>query len=541
MGTVVWFDGFDEWDAAEVSVQGYLTGGSVTSMAGRVAGRALIVNGGSLARAVPADAWYSVAVAWQTSVTTDNSVFIQLHEGATLHGSARYNGDGTFSVLRGTTVLATSTGQGIGIGVWYHLELDYKVGSSDGEYELRLNGATIIGRTTSANTRNSGTAGTIDTATLYESGNGLFYFDDYIVTKGGGFNGDCRVITSMPDADGTNTDWTLTGRPSIQAVGTSVNSTAAATLVWPAHEAGDIGLLLCESTGGQPVLLSTPSGFVAVDNSPQATGATTAGTQLSVFWCRATSAFMPSVVTNDPGDHVSGVIVTIRGCDETGNPWNVSGGGVKATTSTAFSATGVTTTVDNSLVVVMGSGDPDTVGTNWNTLTNANLTSLTKHFDEMTTQGNGGGLMLASGVKATAGATGSTTATLTTSAIDAFLTLAFPPATSEWEVVQATDDDAYLSSGTAGNRSTFGFPDLGVTGTVLGVSVGHLSRKDDAGTRLMVTSIRRGGTNYDNTTTQALGTDYAYQHQLYLVDPATSAGWTVSNIDAGEFGIKLDT
>ena len=42
----------------------------------------------------------------------------------------------------------------------------------------------------------------------------------------------------------------------------------------------DVALLFCESAGGQAVTLSTPNGFAAVTNSPQSTGAGTAGTRL---------------------------------------------------------------------------------------------------------------------------------------------------------------------------------------------------------------------------------------------------------------------
>lgn len=75
--------------------------------------------------------------------------------------------------------------------------------------------------------------------------------------------------------------------PAFQAAGTAVSGTGAVSPAWPAHATDDIALLFVESGGGEPAPLSTTAGFVAVANSPQATGAGTAGTQIAVYWARA--------------------------------------------------------------------------------------------------------------------------------------------------------------------------------------------------------------------------------------------------------------
>src|SRR5690606_17811474 len=128
------------------------------------------------------------------------------------------------------------------------------------------------------------------------------------------------------------------------------SGTGNVTVPWPAHQAGDIALLFIESTGGQAANLTTPAGFAAVPGSPQATGLTTNGTRLTVYWARATSGAMASPVVTDPGDHVYARILTFRGVIETGNPWDVTGGGVKAAASTSVTVTGVTTTVADTLI-----------------------------------------------------------------------------------------------------------------------------------------------------------------------------------------------
>ncbi len=215
-----------------------------------------------------------------------------------------------------------------------------------------------------------------------------------------------------------------------QAAGTAVNGITTtgigANPPWPAHAVDDIALLFVESTGGQPVTLSVPNGFAAVANSPQATGAGTTGTQLSVFWARATSAAMAAPRIASPSDHFYARIVTFRGVINNGNPWDVTGGGVKAAASNSVTVTGVTTTVANALVVQAVARDNDNAGAAFSAQANVNLAPITEHSDAGTTNGNGGGLGIWSGVKATAGATGNTTANVTNS-INAFLTIALKP------------------------------------------------------------------------------------------------------------------
>jgi hypothetical protein len=214
--------------------------------------------------------------------------------------------------------------------------------------------------------------------------------------------------------------------PAFVAAGTGVESITTISPAWPSHVTDDIGLLFVESTGGQPATLSTAAGFVAVTNSPQATGATTSGTQISVFWCRATSGAMSAPTVADPGDHVYGVILTFRGCPTTGNPWNITAGSVTATAGTTTTFPTVTTTVANCLIVLAAARDTDSALAAWSAPVNAALGDLQERFDLGTALGNGGGLGIYTGVKSVAGATGTTTATVSSS-INAQMTIALAP------------------------------------------------------------------------------------------------------------------
>ncbi|MBY0268725.1 MAG: hypothetical protein K2X06_02485 [Burkholderiales bacterium] len=229
-----------------------------------------------------------------------------------------------------------------------------------------------------------------------------------------------------------------------QAAGTAVSGTGNVTVVWPAHAINDIALLFVESAGAQAAALGTPAGFVQVPGSPQTTGA---GTRLTVFWARATSAAMASPVVTDPGDHAYARIITYRGAITTGNPWDVTAGGAKATASTSVSLTGVTTTVPNTLIVQAATRELDSTAAAFSGQTNGNLTGIAERADAGGTAGNGGGFAVWDGVMANPGATGNTTATVTNS-VNAFLTIALKPnALLTINVPAGTvDDDVMIAS-----------------------------------------------------------------------------------------------
>ena len=129
------------------------------------------------------------------------------------------------------------------------------------------------------------------------------------------------------------------------------------------------------------------------------------------------------------GDHVYTQILTYRGVIGSGNPWDVTGGGVKASASGSVTVTGVTTTVPDALIVQAVTRDTDSAAAAFSAQTNANLTGIAERVDAGTTNGNGGGFAVWDGVKVAAGATGNTTATVTSS-INAFLTIALRPASA---------------------------------------------------------------------------------------------------------------
>ena len=99
-------------------------------------------------------------------------------------------------------------------------------------------------------------------------------------------------------------------------------------------------------------------------------------------------------------------------------------------------------------------------------------------------------------------------------------------------------DTDYISTAGAGNRDTFGFPALGVTGTVLGVQVQAIARKDDAGVRNLALVIDSNGTLSDGSS-QALSASYTSYRRTDLQDPGAGPGaWTVTAVNAAQYGVK---
>jgi len=219
--------------------------------------------------------------------------------------------------------------------------------------------------------------------------------------------------------------------PTYVAAGNVMQYTGAILIPWPAHQAGDVALLVVESAN-QTISLSVPAGFTEVTGSPQGTGTTggTSATRLAVFWKRATSSSEEQPAVADSGDHQIARIFTFRGVIASGNPWDVTAGDVASTASTAVSIPGATTTVPDTLVAVIVSNITDTTIAQTTNVTNANLTSLAMCKDNNTSQGNGGGFGIWAGVKAAAGAYGTTTATLKNSSVQGRFSIALKPAVS---------------------------------------------------------------------------------------------------------------
>lgn len=212
MGTIVFADGFDEYTGAQAASYGW-SSSSYTSQTGRVSGSALqLGQSASIYHALPSDAAYCLGVAWNTSNIGGSAtgIIAALAEGGTTHVSVRYNPDGSLSIVQGNgTVIATSAPIYLTARRWIYVELDAVIHDTLGEVELHVDGASVIPRQTGEDTRNSGTGviTRVQFGTCQNVGGVQVGYDDLVCTKGGGFQGDCRIITQLPTGDGAMQQW----------------------------------------------------------------------------------------------------------------------------------------------------------------------------------------------------------------------------------------------------------------------------------------------------------------------------------------------
>lgn len=219
---------------------------------------------------------------------------------------------------------------------------------------------------------------------------------------------------------------TIVGVGAFQGAAGSINHTIGGTS--GISEPGDLILIFLESAN-EAYTAPAGGGYTAAPESPIGFGAAAAAnsTRLTIFY-KFSNGAETTYVTGDSGDHNSVGSMVIRGVDRV-NPFNVSAAST-ATPATTVTLPSVTTTVPETMIVLAVATDFDANSTTiFSALTNANLTSLTERIDGSTAQQDGGGLGVFTGLKETAGSTGTTTVTHTgaTGEQTAHITLALSP------------------------------------------------------------------------------------------------------------------
>lgn len=221
--------------------------------------------------------------------------------------------------------------------------------------------------------------------------------------------------------------------PIFVAAGTPHGTNGAGAPTYPTGwRAGDLLLMFVETSNEA---MSTPSGWNEVADSPQGVAG---DTRLTVYYRRAQFSDSTTVSLTDPGNHTYSVILAFRGVIETGDPWDVTSGGTDGVSNTSVSIGGDTTTVANCLVVVACARSADIGTAEFASWANSDLANIQPRSDAGTTQGNGGGIGIITGEKVSAGSYGPTTASLTTTAVKAFMTIALKPAAAPWFVANGT-------------------------------------------------------------------------------------------------------
>jgi hypothetical protein len=154
--------------------------------------------------------------------------------------------------------------------------------------------------------------------------------------------------------------------------------------------------------------------------------ASTLGSKLNILYKYAESPTAAAAALTDAGDHQVARIVAFRNV-RTDAVW-ATATDTKTVASTTVTYPSINTlSPNNRLIYVASRPDDSSATTVFSSFTNANLTEISEVGESGTTLGNGGGFVINLGTKASLGATGTSTATMTTSLTNAVFVLALEP------------------------------------------------------------------------------------------------------------------
>lgn len=138
-------------------------------------------------------------------------VLINTKDSGTLHLNLVINASDQLYVRRGGTTLATGTTV-LSSDTWYYIEFKGTTHDTTGSYEVRIDGVTELSAT-GVDTRNGGSNNSINEVQIIGDNASTYQFDDwYIADTTGSLNNDFlgpgRVFRVIPNAAGTQSDWT---------------------------------------------------------------------------------------------------------------------------------------------------------------------------------------------------------------------------------------------------------------------------------------------------------------------------------------------
>ena len=223
---------------------------------------------------------------------------------------------------------------------------------------------------------------------------------------------------------------------SAKAAGTGAVTPALPTGV----VADDIVILVATTIAGGSISITANGSiatWTAVTGSPIDVAS---GEKLYVWWGRYSSGSTGPTVTPG-GNHCCAATAAWSGCITTGDPVNNQATGTETTSDTSLSfATGISTSVNDCMVLLASSSGVDSNTAQHSAQANANLSGVVERADYQTNSGGGGGFELVEGGLATAGAIGTWTATLATASPKAYISFALkPPAGISYQTLDATE------------------------------------------------------------------------------------------------------
>lgn len=206
-------------------------------------------------------------------------------------------------------------------------------------------------------------------------------------------------------------------------------------LFMPLAAANDVWIVLVETANQW---LSAPVAQIIVDEGPPAivndytmtaignigtgTAGGTAATAIRAYGFRCAGG-ESQIVVPDQGDHQIALAAAFTGAKLTGTPWALGASAVEAAATASMSIPGFTSTRGGSLIMAGCAIATDTATEQFPAGVNASLTSFSKVQSLCSTVGNGGGLAMYIGRKATPGLVDPTTGTLVGASVQASLSL----------------------------------------------------------------------------------------------------------------------
>lgn len=212
-------ESFDHWVTADGPKKGWtLTGASVVVSAGNGRNSTASLrttNQVQVAQLSVSNSGRSgiVGFAFRTSVlppSVDTTIFV-VKEGATEHLRLVLLTTGALRLVRvPSTTLATSASTPITAATMHYIEFAWNLHDTTGSYEVKVNGASTIPATSSADTQNSGTG--IWNGLMWwgvNTGAQTHDIDDVYVADDNTFRGDHRIVSVVASSgNGSNTAWT---------------------------------------------------------------------------------------------------------------------------------------------------------------------------------------------------------------------------------------------------------------------------------------------------------------------------------------------
>jgi hypothetical protein len=224
------------------------------------------------------------------------------------------------------------------------------------------------------------------------------------------------------------------------------SGTGAIAIAYPTGYAANDILVLCvegaNNTGagmnGIPaanVTHLTNNNWIRCGNSNthllSPTVAASQNTWMDVWWRRVTSNSNTAVSIGDSGDHTQCVMLAIRGCVETGDPWDGTINVTQTTATSQVTSRNITTSAANTLLLTVITSPRDAAAAHINAspllINNSDGVELTERVDFGATAGNGGTIGALTFRKPTAGATANVRANTVTSNVAIIWTGALKP------------------------------------------------------------------------------------------------------------------